>query len=212
MFAGIIDEVGKILSIQRRGEAVRFKISAEKIVDGLELGASISVNGACLTVVNFGEKFFEVDAVEETIRRTNLGELNVSSFVNLERARKFSDRIDGHIVQGHIDTIGKINRIVPVGISRMFFVSFPNDFRQYLVPKGSIAIDGISLTVVDVQQNIFSVSVIPFTFERTNLKYKKVGESVNLEFDIISKYVVNYLSLNNKQENKSIFDEFYNQK
>jgi len=212
MFAGIIDEVGKILSIQRRGEAVRFKISAEKIIDGLELGASISVNGACLTVVNFGEKFFEVDAVEETIRRTNLGELNVSSFVNLERARKFSDRIDGHIVQGHIDTIGKINRIVLVGISRMFFVSFPNDFRQYLVPKGSIAIDGISLTVVDVQQNIFSVSVIPFTFERTNLKNKKVGESVNLEFDIISKYVVNYLSLNNKQENKSIFDEFYNQK
>ncbi len=208
MFTGIVEEVGNILSINRICESIRFKIGARKVVENLEKGASISVNGVCLTVVNFGENFFEVDAVEETIKRTNLGSLKVSNDVNLERARKLSDRIDGHIVQGHIDSTGKITRIIPSGISKIIFVSFPIDFKIYLVPKGSIAIDGISLTIVDVQNNIFSVSIIPFTFEQTNLKSKKIGDLVNLEFDIIGKYVVNYLNFKGGLDYRLYFEEF----
>lgn len=211
MFTGIIEEVGNILSINHIGESVRFKIGAKKVVENLEKGASISVNGACLTVVNFGVDYFEVDAVEETIKRTNLGSLKVANVVNLERARKLSDRIDGHFVQGHIDATGKITRIIPTGMSKILFISFPIDFKIYVVPKGSIAVDGISLTIVDVQNNIFSVSVIPFTFEHTNLKTKKIGDLVNLEFDIIGKYVVNYLSLKGGINFNSYFEEYYNQ-
>ncbi len=211
MFTGIIEEVGNILSTNRIGESVRFKIGAKKVVENLEKGASISVNGACLTVVNFDVDYFEVDAVEETIKRTNLGSLKVANDVNLERARKLSDRIDGHFVQGHIDATGKIIRIIPTGISKILFISFPIDYKIYVVPKGSIAVDGISLTIVDVQNNIFSVSVIPFTFEHTNLKTKKIGDLVNLEFDIIGKYVVNYLSLKGGLNYNSYFEEYYNQ-
>ncbi|ROL57459.1 riboflavin synthase [Bacteroidetes/Chlorobi group bacterium Naka2016] len=211
MFTGIIEEIGKVLNISRIGNSVRLRIGVDKIIDGLKNGDSVSVNGACLTVVNLGRNFFEVDAVEETVSKTNLGRLNAGGFVNLERARMFNDRIDGHIVQGHIDTTGKIEKIVSAQVSKFFFISFPKEFKEFVVPKGSIAIDGISLTIVEVGESWFSVSIIPYTIENTTLKNRKVGDIVNLEFDILGKYVVNFLKIHNRSGSSSIFDQFYEQ-
>jgi riboflavin synthase len=210
MFTGIIEEIGKIQRISRVGTAVRFKIEVVSISKEIKNGDSISVNGACLTVVNFGRDYFEVEAVEETISRTNLGLLNVGSFVNLERARRFNDRIDGHIVQGHVDTTGIIRRIEPKLESNIFYISYPSNYRDLIVSKGSIAVDGVSLTVVDVFDESFSVSLIGYTMENTTSKFRKVGDVVNLEFDIIGKYVVNYLK-REKNAESSVFNQFLDQ-
>ncbi len=135
MFTGIIEEIGKVLNISRIGNSVRLRIGVDKIIDGLKNGDSVSVNGACLTVVNLGRNFFEVDAVEETVSKTNLGRLNAGSFVNLERARMFNDRIDGHIVQGHIDTTGKIEKIVSAQVSKIFLYRSRKSSRNLSFPK-----------------------------------------------------------------------------
>ncbi|MCX7909029.1 MAG: riboflavin synthase [Ignavibacteria bacterium] len=211
MFTGIIEEVGKIVQIKKFGNSISLRVFSEIVTKDLKIGDSISVNGVCLTVVDHNGNFFEVDAVEETITRTNLGKLNTGSFVNLERARKFSDRIDGHIVQGHIDTTGKIVRIVEFTRSKVFYFSYPQEYRHYLVPKGSIAIDGISLTIAELNENTFSVSVIPFTLQNTNLRNRVVGELVNLEFDIIGKYVINYLNANKRDSSSSILNQYIEQ-
>ncbi|MFN3307106.1 MAG: riboflavin synthase [Candidatus Kapaibacteriota bacterium] len=210
MFTGIIEEIANVSKIQRTGNSLRLRINSKLVVKNLKNGDSVSVNGVCLTVVNFSQDFFEVDAVEETFNRTNLGFLKNGDYVNLERARTFNDRIDGHIVQGHIDAMGRLIRINFLPTSKIFFISFPIEYNELIVPKGSIAIDGISLTVVKVENDAFSVSVVPFTFENTNLKYKKIGDVVNLEFDILGKYVVNYVKLI-KQKDKSILDQYYSQ-
>lgn len=210
MFTGIIEEIANVSKIQRTGNSLRLRINSKLVVKNLKNGDSVSVNGVCLTVVNFSQDFFEVDAVEETFNRTNLGFLKNGDYVNLERARTFNDRIDGHIVQGHIDAMGRLIRINFLPTSKIFFISFPIEYNELIVPKGSIAIDGISLTVVKVENDAFSVSVVPYTFENTNLKYKKIGDVVNLEFDILGKYVVNYVKLI-KQKDKSILDQYYSQ-
>ncbi|MFN3780545.1 MAG: riboflavin synthase [Candidatus Kapaibacteriota bacterium] len=210
MFTGIIEEIANVSKIQRTGNSLRLRINSKLVVKNLKNGDSVSVNGVCLTVVNSGQDFFEVDAVEETFNRTNLGFLKNWDYVNLERARTFNDRIDGHIVQGHIDAMGRLIRINFLPTSKIFFISFPVEYKELIVPKGSIAIDGISLTVVEVENDTFSVSVVPYTFENTNLKYKKIGDVVNLEFDILGKYVVNYVKLI-KQKERSIFDQYYSQ-
>ncbi len=210
MFTGIIEEVARVSKIQRTGNSLRLRIDAKLVVKNLKSGDSVCVNGVCLTVVNSGVDFFELDAVEETIKRTNLGLLKNGDYVNLERARTFSDRIDGHIVQGHIDAIGRLLRINFLPNSKILLFSFPREYEELIVPKGSIAIDGISLTVVEVENDIFSVSVVPYTFDNTNLKYKKIGDVVNLEFDILGKYVVNFVKLT-KQRDKSMFDQYYSQ-
>lgn len=213
MFTGIIEEIGKVLEIRRFSKSIRLKISSNFVTSDIQTGSSVCVNGACLTVVQLGNNFFEVDVVEETIKRTNLGFLTVGTFVNLERARKFNDRIDGHIVQGHIDAIGRIVRVQDFKEVRLFYVSYPQEFKLNLVEKGSIAVDGISLTIAELNDNFFGVSIIPYTFENTNLKFRKVGDLVNLEFDIFGKYVLNYLkwsNSNNKTEN-SILKNYYQQ-
>lgn len=213
MFTGIIEEIGKVLEIRRFSKSIRLKISSNFVTSDIQTGSSVCVNGACLTVVQLGNNFFEVDVVEETIKRTNLGFLTVGTFVNLERARKFNDRIDGHIVQGHIDAIGRIVRVQDFKEVRLFYVSYPQEFKLNLVEKGSIAVDGISLTIAELNDNFFGVSIIPYTFENTNLKFRKVGDLVNLEFDIFGKYVLNYLkwsNSNNKSEN-SILKNYYQQ-
>lgn len=213
MFTGIIEEIGRVKRVIRKGKSISLDIASRIIVEDIKKGDSVSVNGVCLTIVDFGFDFFVVDAVEETVSRTNLGNLNSGSYVNLERARKFGDRIDGHIVQGHIDTTGKVARIIPLNQSKLFYFHYPNDCRKYLVPKGSISVDGISLTIANLDEETFSVSVIPYTFENTILKYLQVGGVVNLEFDMIGKYVVNYLSLNNSSQHaKSSFWEQFIQK
>ncbi len=193
MFTGIIEEVGKVKSIVQRGKARIFTISSKKLLNEMEIGDSVSVNGVCLTIFEKGKDSFKVEAVEETMKKTNLGELKVGDPVNLELALKLGERLGGHIVQGHVDTTGVIKRIKKLENSWIFEIKFPNEFRKYLIPMGAIAVDGISLTVAGLDRDIFKVSIIPYTFDNTNFKFRKVGDKVNLEFDLFGKYIENFL-------------------
>ena len=188
MFTGIIEEVGEIAQTQRRGMAVFFGIRAS-FAKELREGDSVCVNGACLTVVAVQPPLFWVEAVEETLARTNLGFLKPGDKVNLERALSVTGRFGGHFVQGHVDGTGVIAQIIPRLRSKVMRVHTPKELMQYIVPKGSIAVDGVSLTVVDVGADWFTVSLIPFTLEHTTLGLRKVGDVVNLEVDILAKYV-----------------------
>ncbi len=188
MFTGIIEEIGEIAQNQRRGMAVFFGIRAS-FAKELKEGDSVCVNGACLTVVAVQPPLFWVEAVEETLARTNLGFLKLGDKVNLERALSVTGRFGGHFVQGHVDGTGVIAQIVPRLRSKVMRIHTPKELMQYIVPKGSIAVDGVSLTVVDVGADWFTVSLIPFTLEWTTLRLRKVGDVVNLEVDILAKYV-----------------------
>ncbi|MCX8064564.1 MAG: riboflavin synthase [Candidatus Hydrogenedentes bacterium] len=205
MFTGIIEEVGTILSHR----AHEIEISASKDFLNIKSGESVSVNGACLTVVQVKESSFLVNISPETIKKTTFSELSNGDKVNLERAIRIGDRLNGHIVLGHVDCVGKVEKIIHDGTFSTWWFSFPEEFSKYLVPKGSISIDGISLTIVDIEKNLFSVAIIPATFSNTNLKYKRVGQKVNLEVDIIGKYVDRILS--SYAPSKGITKEFLSQ-
>ena len=191
MFTGIVEEVGKLKSL----DGGRIEISCAKVLDDVKIGDSIAVNGICLTVVDFGENFFAADVMPETFRKTSLDELNRGGIVNLERALKVGDRFGGHIVSGHIDGVGKILGIRAEGNALLVDVAAENFLLRHIAPKGSVALDGISLTVVDAGAEIFSVSMIPHTREVTNFKAKRVGSPVNIETDILAKYVDRLLNL-----------------
>ncbi len=193
MFTGIIEEIGKVKSIAQKSKARVLTIEAKKLLSEIKIGDSVSVNGVCLTVFEKLNDSFKVEAVEETIKKTNLGDLKVDDFVNLELALKIGERLGGHIVQGHVDTTGVIKNIKKLQNSWILEIKFPVEFRKYLIPAGSVAVDGISLTVADVNRDRFKVSIIPFTWENTNIKFRKVGDRVNLEFDFFGKYVENFL-------------------
>ncbi len=167
----------------------RIEINCAKILNGVEIGDSISVNGICLTVTNFGKDFFTADVMPETVRRTSLGEVSVGGVVNLERALKVGDRLDGHIVSGHIDGVGKILTIRIEGNAVFIDVAAQSNLLRQIAEKGSVALDGISLTVVDATSEKFCVSMIPHTLSVTNFKFKHVGSLVNIETDILAKYV-----------------------
>ena len=192
MFTGIVEEVGVVAKISENGMTVR----ASKVMEGLKLGDSISVNGACLTAVSFnegGECEFSVDLSPETMRRTALGDLSPGSLVNLERALLVSDRMGGHIVQGHVDGTGRVMSTKPEGDSVVFRIRVPKGLSHYIVEKGFVAVDGISLTVVKRGASSFTLSVIPYTSNNTNLAALSVGDRVNLEADILAKYVESLL-------------------
>jgi len=192
MFTGIIEEVGKIKSVSRTGKSRIFSVMSKKLLSEIKIGDSVSVNGVCLTVFDKSGDSFKVEAVEETIKKTNLGDLKSGDPVNLELALKLGERLGGHIVQGHVDTTGVIESIKKLRNSWIFWVKFPSEFRKYLILAGSIAVDGISLTVADIARDKFKVSIIPYTFDNTNLKFRKVGDRVNLEFDLFGKYLENF--------------------
>ncbi|MBQ6005955.1 MAG: riboflavin synthase [Selenomonadaceae bacterium] len=181
MFTGIIEEVGRLKNL----DGGRIEIACEKILEDMKIGDSINTNGICLTVVDFGENFFAADVMPETLRRTSLADKNF----NLERAVKVGDRLGGHIVSGHIDGVGKILSIRPEGNALLIDVAAENFLLKQIAAKGSVALDGISLTVVDAGSNSFSVSMIPHTREVTNFKSKRVGSLVNIETDVLAKYV-----------------------
>ena len=206
MFTGLIEEVGKVLGVRRSSSNTRLKISSS--FEDVKLGDSVAVNGVCLTVVEVGKGFLSFDVSEETLNRSNLRFLRVSDFVNLERALRVGDRLGGHIVQGHVDTVGRIEFLRREGEHYRLKVSFDKTYSVYLVEKGSIAVDGISLTINRCGEGFFEVNVIPHTFEFTNLKYRRVGDWVNLEFDVLGKYVVNYLRM--RSDKKSALEEFLN--
>jgi len=186
MFTGIIEQLGTIQKIEKEQSNIHFHIQAD-FTNELKIDQSVAHNGVCLTVVSIAGDTYVVTAIDETLERTNLGRLNAGSLINLERCTKIGDRLDGHIVQGHVDTTGTCVKIEDLdGSWKYHFTYNSNDIT---VEKGSITINGVSLTVVDSNSNGFSVCIIPYTYEHTNFHTLQVGDSVNLEFDIIGKYV-----------------------
>lgn len=198
MFTGIIEAVGVVRDVQQIGNNLDILINAS-IAHELKIDQSVAHNGICLTVVEVNEGYFKVTAVDETLEKTNLGLWNIGDTVNLERALKLGERLDGHLVQGHVDQTAVVKKIVEKqGSTKLIFSFKEKDF--VLVEKGSVCVDGISLTCFDVEEGTFSVEIIPYTLENTNLKNIKVGAVVNLEFDMMGKYLAKYLqrSQNNR--------------
>jgi len=206
LFTGIIEEIGTIKAITKSEKAARISIDATKVLEDVKLGDSISTNGVCLTVTDFSKSNFTVDVMAETIRRSNLGHLSPGMEVNLERALKASDRLGGHIVSGHIDGTGTIVDLKKEDNAIWVTVAAERELLKYIISKGSIAIDGISLTVAYVDESVFKVSIIPHTKEYTTLLYKKVGDVVNLECDLVGKYIEKLMSYGKKEDRGSKID------
>ncbi len=208
MFTGIVEELGEVQEIKLSGHSALLTIKALKILNDVRLGDSIAVNGVCLTVVRFTAQTFTVDVMAETLSKTALAGLTRGSRVNLERALQLTTRLGGHLVSGHIDGVGEISRSYPYGIARVTEISAPTEVLKLIVPKGSVAIDGISLTVVEVTETYFSVSLIPHTFKETTLGFKQPGDKVNLENDMIGKYVYNFLGAQFNTSEKTLDMDF----
>lgn len=192
MFTGIISEVGEVKKVEKLKGGVQLSIHCSFAAD-VHIDESIAVNGVCLTVVSFDEETFTVQCVEETLRKTSFKSVDVGSPVNLERSLTLNKAIEGHIVQGHVDTMGTITSIQTNEADILITVEFPAEYEDYIVGRGSISIDGISLTIARNEGNQFTVAIIPYTWDYTNLRSKKEGDPVNLEFDIFGKYIVQYL-------------------
>lgn len=188
MFTGIVEEIGKVSS----ASTTRLVISARQVVDGIKPGDSIAINGACLTVTDFDRASFSVDVMPETLQRTNLGQLTAGDGVNLERPTTLGGQLGGHLVQGHIDDIGRIISMEREGEALLFRFEAPPEVMRYTAPKGFIAVDGISLTITEKDNSSFQVSVVEYTRRNTTLSSRKVGDVVNLEVDIIAKYVAQF--------------------
>jgi riboflavin synthase len=199
MFTGIIEHSGKIESIELKPEGGRVTIHAPSIGPSLAVSNSIAVNGCCLTIVDLRHSRFSADLSGETIRKTSFGakngELKRGTRVNLEQPLTAGKELGGHLVLGHVDTVGRVAHLTPEGENWWFGVQVPAEFASYVVPKGSITIDGISLTVARWQNNIAEIAVIPYTYENTNIRDRKLGDAVNLEGDVIGKYVERYLKV-----------------
>ncbi len=189
MFTGLIEEIGEIIKISNEKTARRITVSASDVMGDLKVDDSVSLNGCCQTVVKFGDGYFEVVAIEETLRKTTLSNFKVGKKINLERAVLPSTRLGGHMVQGHVDCLGKVTKIKKDGSSILMSISFPSKYSKYIVEHGSICIDGISLTVARLKDKEMTVALIPHTSEVTSIAKSRVGTEVNLEFDIIAKYV-----------------------
>ena len=201
MFTGIVEEVGVVLNISKGVNSARLSIGCSKVLEGTNIGDSIAVNGVCLTVTHIGENSFNADIMHETLNKSSLKNTSSKSPVNLERAMAANSRFGGHIVSGHIDGTGRIMEITKDDNAIWFKISASPNILKYVVGKGSITIDGISLTVADITNIDFSISSIPHSIENTILKYKNIGDMVNLEVDIIGKYVEKLLNFNS-DENK----------
>ncbi|HSK63587.1 MAG TPA: riboflavin synthase [Pyrinomonadaceae bacterium] len=194
MFTGIIEELGSVFSIEERGENARIVISARVVTEGTSHGDSIAVNGVCLTALDIQAGSFAADVSRETLLRSTLGSLKPGAPVNLERAVTPVTRLGGHIVQGHVDARGKFVSVADLGDSWTVRIGFPPEIARYLVFKGSVAVEGISLTIANLGEDYFEVAIIPKTWEVTNLSHLRPGEGVNLEVDVIGKYVERLLA------------------
>jgi riboflavin synthase len=193
MFTGIVEEIGIVTGIESMGGGVRLSISAEKSAQELQINDSVSVNGVCETVVWKQGNIFKVEAVEETLKKTSLGLLLQGSYVNLELPMRLNERLGGHLVAGHVDTTGIIGNITARESSWIFNITFPEKFSKYIVYTGSITVDGVSLTIAELGTNNFSVSIIPHTMEHTIFNRYRTGSIVNIEFDLIGKYIENMI-------------------
>ena len=188
MFTGIIEDLGVVESLEREAANLHIKIRSS-LAKELKIDQSVSHNGVCLTVVSCNNSSFTVTAIKETLNKTNLSEINTNQLINLERGIKLGERLDGHMVQGHVDQIGNCVGIESQDGSWLYDFEYDPSFGNLTIEKGSITVNGVSLTVLNSRTNGFSVAIIPYTFNNTNFKYLEVGSSVNLEFDIIGKYV-----------------------
>lgn len=189
MFTGLIEEAGLVAGVDAAPEGARLVISASAVLDGLSVGDSVAVNGACLTAVEVGAGRFAADCVAETLRRTALGSLRPGDRVNLERAMRLGDRLDGHMVQGHVDGVGRVRAMRAQGESTILEIAPPEGLLRYIVEKGSIAVDGVSLTVAERLPDAFTIALIPHTMANTTLGPGAGDRAVNLEVDVLAKYV-----------------------
>jgi len=199
LFTGLILEMGEILSVKRRSGGAILSLKSKEVAATAKQGASISVNGVCLTLINTNNNILSFDLSEETLRSTNLGSLKTGDAVNLEPSLSFDSKIGGHFVTGHVDAAGKIRSKVNIGDMVKVEIEAPVNVINFLVEKGSVAVDGISLTVVDILKNSFTVMIIPHTAKLTTIRFKGPGDTVNLEADILGKYVARFL---NREENR----------
>ena len=204
MFTGIIEELGRVRSVERRGEGVRIVIEARTVTEGSHEGDSIAVNGVCLTALDVRAASFAADGSRETLDRSTLSRLRAGSPVNLERAVTPSTRLGGHIVQGHVDARGKFLSATDDGGSWTVRIAYPHEIARYLVFKGSVAVEGISLTIAGLTDQYFEIAVIPKTWEVTNLSHLRSGDEVNLEADVIAKYVERMMTLRHPASDESL--------
>ncbi|HXG01767.1 MAG TPA: riboflavin synthase, partial [Bacteroidota bacterium] len=189
MFTGIVTEVGRIARAVRQGGKLVLTVQAPATASELRINDSVAISGVCQTVVATNGHSFTVEAVEETLRKTTLGNLRVNSAVNLELPMRLDQRIGGHLVLGHVDGVGTVRSVVERDSSWLFTIEIPRQFQPYVIPVGSIAFDGVSLTVAEVQGNLVTVSIIPHTFKNTTFQYLKTGDPVNIELDVVGKYI-----------------------
>lgn len=210
MFTGIVEEIGHVGHIARQGSFQRMQISAQRVLDGLKTGDSISVDGACQTVVAFDGASFSVETVAETLSRTTLGQFSSGRPVNLERALRADDRLGGHIVQGHVDGVGHIAALAQRQGEWRIRIAAPPALHRYVAAKGSITVDGTSLTVAELSDEGFTISVIPHTFDHTVLSQRRVGDAVNLEVDVIARYIKRLLTTGGHSDAGLSFDSLRN--
>lgn len=194
MFSGIVQDCGKILKIEKSPGKICFTIGSRIVAPKLKIGSSISCNGVCLTVVKHNKNSFEVEAIPETLKRTNLGDLRKGGIINLEPSLRLGDELGGHLVLGHIDDTGEITSLQKEGDSVLCEIKAPKEILKYIVFKGAIACDGVSLTVAKLNRDCFTVALIPHTLAVTNLSKKKVGDRINLEIDMVARYLEKILS------------------
>lgn len=208
MFTGIIEEIGKIEKITPIAGGFVLKIKAEKILDDLVVNDSVCIDGVCLTVTKRDKNSFWADAVGATLEKTIFDKIKADTSVNLERSVRLNDRLGGHLVQGHVNGIGIITEIQKLGENYLLKINIPDSLEMYLIKEGSIAVNGISLTIADVHLNEISLSIIPHTWQNTNLRDKKVNEKVNIEIDILAKYVEKLLRKESNTSDKNITESW----
>ncbi|MDD5044777.1 MAG: riboflavin synthase [Candidatus Omnitrophica bacterium] len=188
MFTGIIEELGKVKSFSRRATFSLLEVDCEKILEDTKIGDSISVNGVCLTVIEKKSPLIDFEVMPETLKKSNLGKLKINAPVNLERALKFNDRVGGHFISGHVDYLGVIRKKSQTSEGTIFEIGIPAEFTPFIVAKGSVAVDGISLTVIEKNAGSFTVGIIPHTLNNTTLKVKNISDTVNIECDMLAKF------------------------
>ena len=208
MFTGIIEEIGKIERITPIAGGIKISIHSGKIIEDVAVNDSVCIDGVCLTVTNKSKITFLVDAVGATLEKTTFHNIKADAHVNLERSVRLSDRLGGHLVQGHVNGIGSISEIKKLGENYLVKIIVPADLEKYLIKEGSIAINGISLTIADLNRNEISISVIPHTWQNTNLKDKEVNDKVNVEIDILAKYVEKLLTRNHNSSDQNITESW----
>jgi len=208
MFTGIVEEIGKIEKITQIAGGFTLQIKAEKVIEELAVNDSVCIDGVCLTVTKKENDAFWADAVGATLEKTTLNKIKADTFVNLERSVRLNDRLGGHLVQGHVNDIGTISEIKKLGENYLVKVIVPQELEKYLIKEGSIAINGISLTIAELNNNEISLSIIPHTWQKTNLKVKTVNDNVNVEIDILAKYVEKLLTKENNSSGRIISESW----